>query len=134
DTASNALSAVVVSGPGHAASFGLNAGGAFTYTPAANYNGSDSFTYKVTGGGPDSNTATVSLTINAVNDAPVNSAPATQTVNEDTDLVFSIANSNAITISDVDAGNSAVKLSLDVLDGTLTLASTSGLTFVNSTS
>ena len=42
-----------------------------TYTPAANYNGSDSFTFTVNDGTVDSNVATVSLTVSAVNDAPV---------------------------------------------------------------
>ena len=49
----------------------LNANGSFTYTPDANYNGADSFTYKANDGTADSNVATVSLTINPVNDAPV---------------------------------------------------------------
>ncbi len=44
--------------------------GAYTYTPAANANGSDSFTFKATGGGLDSNTATVTISIAPVNDAP----------------------------------------------------------------
>ena len=42
-----------------------------TYTPSDDYNGSDSFTYKANDGTDDSNTATVSITITAVNDAPV---------------------------------------------------------------
>jgi len=42
-----------------------------TYTPASNYNGSDSFTFKVNDGMVDSNTATVSITVNPVNDPPV---------------------------------------------------------------
>jgi hypothetical protein len=42
-----------------------------TYTPVANYNGSDSFTFKANDGTVDSNIATVSVTVNAVNDAPV---------------------------------------------------------------
>src|SRR5207247_1490797 len=46
----------------------LNANGSFTYTPAANFNGSDSFTYKANDGQADSNVATVALTINPVND------------------------------------------------------------------
>ena len=37
----------------------------------ANYNGTDSFTYKANDGARDSNTATVTLTINPVNDIPV---------------------------------------------------------------
>jgi hypothetical protein len=44
--------------------------GAFSYTPAANKSGSDSFTFKVNDGAVDSNIATVSVTIGAVNDAP----------------------------------------------------------------
>ena len=42
-----------------------------TYAPNPNVNGSDSFTFKANDGTADSNTATVSITIAAVNDAPV---------------------------------------------------------------
>jgi hypothetical protein len=54
-----------------------------TYTPALNYNGSDSFTFKVNDGTVDSPAATVSITINAVNDAPSCSA-VSLTTDEDT--------------------------------------------------
>jgi hypothetical protein len=40
--------------------------GAYTYTPNANYNGSDSFTFKVNDGTADSAVATVSITVDAV--------------------------------------------------------------------
>lgn len=70
DVEGDALTPIMVSGPAHG-SLTLNADGSFTYTPAANYNGSDSFTYKVTDGALESNTVTVSLTVTAVNDAPV---------------------------------------------------------------
>ena len=63
-----------VSGPSHG-TLTLNANGSFTYTPAANYNGPDSFTYKANDGTVDSNTATVSITVNPVNDAPVGRSP-----------------------------------------------------------
>jgi hypothetical protein len=37
--------------------------GSFSYTPAANFSGSDSFTYKANDGQSDSNVATVSITV-----------------------------------------------------------------------
>ena len=61
----------------------VNANGRYTYTPAANYHGSDSFTYTVADGNGGSNTYTVGVTVNAVNDAPVGSGTAI-TTNEDT--------------------------------------------------
>ena len=49
DVDGDALTAVLVSGPAHG-TLTLNANGSFTYTPAANYNGPDSFTYKANDG------------------------------------------------------------------------------------
>lgn len=46
-------------------------GPTFTYTPAANFHGADSFTFRVNDGSHDSNTSTVNITVNAVNDVPV---------------------------------------------------------------
>jgi uncharacterized delta-60 repeat protein len=57
------LTASLVGGPAHAASFALNADGSFTYTPAAGYVGPDSFTYDASDGSDSSNVATVSLTV-----------------------------------------------------------------------
>jgi CSLREA domain-containing protein len=76
------LEAVLVSGPSHAASFILNADGSFTYEPDDNFNGPDSFTYQANDGTDDSNTATVSITVKAVNDAPL-ATDDTRTINED---------------------------------------------------
>jgi VCBS repeat-containing protein len=47
---------------------------------------------------------TVTITVTAVNEAPANSVPGTQSVNEDATLTFSAGNGNAITISDQDIG------------------------------
>jgi FtsP/CotA-like multicopper oxidase with cupredoxin domain len=58
------------SGPSHG-TLNLAADGSFTYLPTANYNGSDSFAYQAVSGGVPSLPATVSLTINPVNDPPV---------------------------------------------------------------
>lgn len=45
--------------------------GAFTYTPDANYNGSDSFTFSVFDGVATSAGGTIAITVNPINDAPV---------------------------------------------------------------
>ena len=84
DVDGDALTAILVAGPSHG-SLALNGNGSFTYTPGANYNGSDAFTYKANDGQADSNVATVSLTVNPVNDAPVAVADSYST-NEDTAL------------------------------------------------
>src|SRR5207249_2606423 len=70
DIDSPTLTAVLGTGPAHG-TLTLNANGGFTYTPAANFKGADSFTDKANDGTLDSNLATVALTITAVNDAPV---------------------------------------------------------------
>ena len=54
-----------------------------TYTPNANANGADSFTFKANDGTVDSNIATVSITVTAVNDAPV-ASNGSATTDEDT--------------------------------------------------
>ena len=60
------------------------------YTPNANYNGDDSFTFKVNDGTVDSNTATVSITVTAVNDPPVATAQSVSTA-EDTAVDITLA-------------------------------------------
>ena len=49
----------------------LNADDTVTYTPAANWSGTDQFTYQANDGIDLSNVATVTITVNAVNDPPV---------------------------------------------------------------
>ena len=61
----------------------VNADGTYTYTPNANYNGPDSFIYKLCDVDNDCDTAIVRLTINSVNDLPV-AVNDVKTTNEDT--------------------------------------------------
>ena len=58
----------LATGPAHG-TVTVNADGTFSYVPAANYNGSDSFTYTITDHDGDSTTAT--LTINIADALPV---------------------------------------------------------------
>jgi hypothetical protein len=60
---STTLTAVIVSNPAHAAAFTLNSNGSFSYTPAAGYNGPDSFTYRANDGQKNRNIATVSIKV-----------------------------------------------------------------------
>ena len=69
------------------------------YTPNENYNGSDSFTFKANDGTEGSNIGTINITINPVNDVPELDQVGNKTVDELTNLIFTV------TASDDDAGD-----------------------------
>jgi Ca2+-binding RTX toxin-like protein len=86
-------------------------GGHLTFVPAADFNGSGALSFAVEDqSNAFSSPATLTLSVSAVNDAPVNTAPATVTATEDTSFAFS--GGNAITVADVDS-NVSVTLSVD---------------------
>src|SRR5438132_4855703 len=106
------------------------------FTPTADYNGAAASVQIVTNdlgntgsGGAQSDTDTVNITVNAVNDAPVNTMPPDQATPVNITLVMSSANGNNISIGDVDAGGSNVRVTLTATDGKLTLATIAGLSF-----
>jgi hypothetical protein len=68
---------------------GANYSAAVTYTPAANYSGPDSFTFRVSDGWFTSSTVTVTLTITAVNDPP-NPGADSGTTAEDTPVTIAV--------------------------------------------
>ena len=70
DPDGDALSYSVVAPPVHGTVVGI-AGRVLRYLPAANYHGDDSLTFRASDGPLQSNVATVSLTVHAVNDHPV---------------------------------------------------------------
>jgi len=74
-------------------------------------------------GGVGTDTDVITLDVVERNDAPVNSVPGMQTVEEDAvaPLVFSTANANLISISDEDAGGAVVQVTLTATDGSLAL-------------
>lgn len=81
DPEGDPLSFQVTSGPSHGSLSGTAPN--LTYTPALDYNGSDSFTYVVNDGHSNSPTETVSITITPVDDGPrVNQTLVDQTYAE----------------------------------------------------
>jgi endonuclease G, mitochondrial len=81
----NTFTYTIVNPPQHGVLSGSGANR--TYTPDPDYFGPDSFTYKANDGALDSNVSTVSITVTAVNDAPV-PAIDSKTTQEDTPLSF----------------------------------------------
>jgi hypothetical protein len=65
----------------------------------------------------------------AANSPPSLSSPPTGSLNENSSLSFSTASGSAISITDAAAGTNADSLTLSVSQGTLTLASTMGVSF-----
>jgi VCBS repeat-containing protein len=112
DADGDPLTVQLVSGPTHGV-LTLSAGGVFTYAPAANFNDTDSFTYRVTDGTADSNVATVTLTVTAVNDAPAFELTQRIQVTLDTS---GFANTEAQLAWDLLNGDSAVNNSVIITD------------------
>jgi VCBS repeat-containing protein len=110
------LTAVLDSGPSHG-TLNLNADGSFTYIPTDNFYGNDSFTYHANDGTGDSNTATVNITVNPVNDAPTISLPGdalSYTENDPATVIDSGA-----TVADIDDSSDLAggKLTVDYSAG-----------------
>jgi parallel beta-helix repeat protein/VCBS repeat-containing protein len=102
DEDGDALSAVLVTGPVHAADFTLNADGSFLYTPAANFNGTDSFTYLAFDGTDASEPATVTIGVTPAQDPPLLADLDNVITNEGTLLQLSVS------ASDPDPGDTLV--------------------------
>jgi VCBS repeat-containing protein len=84
DIDGGSLTAIKVTNPAHG-TVTMNSNGSFTYNPAADWNGMDSFNYKANDGSADSKVATVTITVKPVNDPPVTKNDSYST-NEDTPL------------------------------------------------
>ena len=126
DVDGDPLTAVLNTGPANGV-LTLNAGGSFTYTPAAGFNGSDSFTYAANDGTVNSNVATVTIGVNAVNDAPV-AVDDSYSTTEDTALTIAAP---GVLGNDTDADGDALTAVLGTgpANGALTLNTSGAFTY-----
>lgn len=117
DAEADSLTYSTVSAPTHGALSGT--GASLTYTPEANFNGVDTFSFKVNDGTSNSNIATVSINVAGVNDAPsasdnAHSTPEGVALNVEAPGV--LAND-----ADIDGDALSAVLASDVAHGSLSL-------------
>ncbi|NER37213.1 MAG: DUF4347 domain-containing protein [Oscillatoria sp. SIO1A7] len=123
----SSLTSTVIQAPSNG-TLTLNSDGSFSYQPNANFNGTDSFSYKANDGTDDSNLATATIAIASVNDSPqVANAIANQTATQDAAFsfqfppnTFSDADGDILTYTaSLDSGNSLPSwLSFDAITRT----------------
>ncbi len=108
---------------GTASASGTGASKAIAYTPAANYNGSDSFIVQVSDGNGGTDTITVNVTISAVNDAPVitEGTSVSVTMSEDGSPT---AFSRTLNATDADADTITWSISSQAAHGTASASGT----------
>jgi T1SS-143 domain-containing protein len=106
----------------------INTNGSYSFAPVGNYTGAiPVITYTVSDGNGGTNTSTLTLSMVAVNDTPINTLPANYTTNEDAARKLS-----GLSIADVDAGSGNVTVTLAVASGTLTAVAAGSVTVVGS--
>src|SRR6266576_430581 len=135
DVDSTSLSFSIVINPTHgalgtlsspncvASGVGSNCTATVTYTPAVNFNGSDSFTFKASDATLDSNLATVSVTVQPVNDAPV-ANNGTATADEDNSVLVTLS------ATDIDSENLTFSIVSSPSNGSLGAMSSPSCTSV----
>ena len=87
-----------------------------TYTPESNYSGTDSFTFMVNDGTVDSNTVSISLSVEAINDPPIANHQSAMTRVDRSVFI-------ALTGSDVDSDKLKYAIATQPENGSLTFGS-----------
>ena len=123
DLDGDSLSYSIVTPPQHGAvTLGGGNGPAYSYSPDDNYHGTDSFSYRGHDGAADSNTATISLTIDSINDAPL-AFDSSDTTDEDSDA------SGTLQGSDIDGDSLSYSIVTPPQHGVVILEGGSGATY-----
>ncbi len=102
----------------------LNPNGSFIYTPTSQYFGNDVFTYYVNDGTDNSNTTTVTITINEVNFVPIATNDTYNTYEDDGNLIVNVDNGILNNDNDADTDNTLTAHMVDDsnLNGTINLS------------
>jgi VCBS repeat-containing protein len=108
------VSTTPASGPEHG-TLELEADGTFTYTPDENFYGDDGFVYEVSDGNGGSDTASVSITVEPVNDDPV-ATPDRLAITADESLGYT--GSLDVVANDDDVDNANDELFVSAINGT----------------
>ncbi|KUJ72247.1 hypothetical protein AVO41_00005, partial [Thiomicrospira sp. WB1] len=124
-----------VSDPSHG-TVSVNADGTFEYTPEADYNGTDSFTYTITDADGDTSTATVNLTVDPMTDE-LDDANESVSTNEDTAISGNVldnvtdadSDSHSVTSFTVSGTTYNAGETATLSEGSLTIAADGGYTF-----
>ncbi len=83
----------------------INTDGTFSYTPTADYHGTDSFTYTITDVDGDTSTATVNITVEPAYDEPMFVIGSSSNDNESSTVPFTVPPSNASGVINGGAGD-----------------------------
>ena len=132
DADSDTLTVSLVSGTSNG-TLSLNSDGAFNYTPNLNFNSTDSFIYQISDGNGGTAQASVTLTVNAVNDLPV-ALDDSYSFAEDFTWVRAVTDGDQLLSNDTDADGDVLTVNTtpisDVSNGTLTLNSDGSFTYI----
>lgn len=107
----------------------INGDGAIVYTPNANFNGSDSFSYTIDDGQGATDSATVTVTVNPVNDAPTANDDIAATL-EDAAVVITVLDND----EDIDNDPLAVSITAAPVNGAVVANADGTVTYTPATS
>ena len=132
DVDGDTLSVSLISGTSNGL-LSLNSNGAFSYTPDLNFSTADSFVYQVSDGNGGTAQATVTLTVNAVNDLPV-AVDDSYSFAEDFTWVRAVTDGDQLLSNDTDADGDVLTVNTTpvtgVSNGALTLNSDGSFTYI----
>ena len=128
DADGDTLNAVLISAPAHGTLL-LNSDGSFTFTPMANYAGSDEFTYVANDDSGNSQETTVTITVNPVNDEPPVPVDDYYAVPVNGELTIDAGSGLLANDNDADGDPMTVSVATGPANGTLTLNADGSFTY-----